>query len=108
MREGSDIAYGEHCLFTDGVTLLPDVEKFNFGFVDGTCRLGFVSGRLRDHLTAIDHRGQERIADFFELREGELYPACVLKLFMVTTNPEIARKDCLLYLVAEADQTPGN
>lgn len=106
--EGSDIAYGDHCLFTDGVTLLPDVEKYNFGFVDGTCRLGFVSGELGANLTAKDHRGRERVQEFFELRDGELYPAQVLKLFMVTTNPEIARKDCLLYLVAETEQVQGN
>ena len=101
--EGSDIAYGDHCLFNDGVTLLPDVETHNFGFVDRSCRLGFVSGTLAANLTAKDTSGRERVADFFELRDGELYPARVLKLFMVTTNPEIARKDCLFYLV----QAPG-
>ena len=44
--------------------------------------------------------GEERVGDFFAIRNGELYPTCKLKLFMVTTNPEIARKDCLLYFVA--------
>lgn len=99
LKEGSDIAYGDHCLFEDGVTLLPDIENHNFGTVDASCLLGYVSGDLADVLSAKDSEGNERVNDFFELRDGQLFPARVLKLFMVTSNPEIARKDCLLYLV---------
>ncbi len=98
LREGSEIAYGDHCLLQDGVTLLPEIEHFNFGFVTPETRLGFVSGGLTQNLTAKDVRGKESIGEYFELREGELYPRKILKLFMVTTNPEIARKDCLFYL----------
>ncbi len=97
--EGSDIAYGDHSLMADGVTLLSDIENFNFGFVNPDCRLGFVSGEFSSNLTAKDVDGQERLTDYFQLRDGELYPSRRLKLFMITTNPEIARKDCLFYLV---------
>lgn len=100
--EGSDIAFGDHCLMHDGVTLLPDLENHNFGLVDSKVKLGFVSGELADNLTAKDNSEQERLFDYFELRNGELYPSQTLKLFMVTSNPEIARKDCLFYFV-----TPG-
>lgn len=103
LKQGSDIAYGDHSLFEGGVTLLPDIENYNFGSVDSSCRLGFVSGQLASVLSAIDAEGNERVSDFFELRDGELFPARTLKLFMVTTNPEIARKDCLFYMVAQED-----
>jgi len=103
LLEGSDIAYGDHCLIEDGVTLLPDIENHNFGFVDSACHLGFVSGQLNSVLTAKDSEGNERVGDYFELREGELYPTRRLKLFMVTTNPEIARKDCLFYFVTDVE-----
>lgn len=101
LLEGSDIAYGDHCLMTDGVTLLPEIEDFNFGFVNPDTRLGFVSGELDSNLTVRDARGRERLQDYFRLSDGELYPLRTLKLFMVTTNPEIARKDCLFYLIEE-------
>lgn len=101
LKEGSDIAYGDHCLFEGGVTLLPDIENHNFHSVDPTCHLGFVSGELSTVLSAIDSDGIERVSDFLELRGTALFPARKLKLFMVTNNPEIARKDCLFYLVAE-------
>ena len=102
LREQSDIAYGDYSLVQDGVTLLPDIEQFNFGFAAPEDALGFVSGSLRDNLTARDIQGRECIEEYFRLRGDELYPRKTIKLFMVTTNPEIARKDCLFYIV-EAD-----
>ncbi len=97
--EGKDIAYGEHSLLEEGVTLLPSVENYNFGFVDPAIQLGFVAGELPALLTVLDNTGRERITDYFEIRDGGLYPLKKIKLFMVTCNPEIARKDCLFYLV---------
>jgi hypothetical protein len=99
LKEGSDIAYGDHCLLQDGVTLLPDIENHNFGYVEADVRLGFVSGELASNLKINNPLGDENISDYFRLQDGVLYPSRRLKLFMVTGNPEIARKDCLLYLV---------
>ena len=101
LKEGSDIAYGDHCLLQDGVTLLPDIENHNFGYVDADVRLGFVSGTLEDNLKINNPLGDENISDYFRLQGGVLYPSRRLKLFMVTGNPEIARKDCLFYLVTD-------
>ncbi len=99
LKPESDIAYGDHCLLQDGVTLLPDVENYNFGYVDQSHRLGFVSGTLNANLSVQNPVGKQPASNFFELRGDALYPLERLKLFMVTTNPEIARKDCLFYLV---------
>ena len=99
LQENSEIAYGDHCLLQEGVTLLPDIEHFNFGYVEPENCLGFISGNLAANLTVMDINRQERVLDYLRLSEGELYPTRRLKLFMVTTNPEIARKDCLFYLV---------
>lgn len=99
LQEHSEIAYGEHSLLQDGVTLLPDIENHNFGFVDTDTRLGFVSGSLTESLSARRTDGKQCLEDNFVLHEEELFPRRRLKLFMVTTNPEIARKDCLFYFV---------
>ncbi len=103
LQEGRDIAYGEHGLIEEGVTLLPGIENYNFGFVDSSTRLGFVAGELASNLRLKDAAGQNRLLRYFELRGGELYARMRLKLFMVTSNPEIARKDCLFYLVEPDD-----
>lgn len=100
LKDGSDIAYGDHCLMKDGVTLLPDIENHNFGYVDPSVHLGFVSGELNSNLAIKNPLGEIYASHYFQIRDGALYPSRRLKLFMVTTNPEIARKDCLFYLVS--------
>lgn len=104
LLEGSEIAYGEHNLLSDGVTLLPEVEHFNFGFVSPETKLGFVSGNIATALTVKNRAGDELVSSLFEVRAGGLYPKRILKLFMVTTNPEIARKDCLFYLTEPEEE----
>ncbi len=98
LAEGSAIAYGEHSLVEDGVTLLPSVENHNFGQVCADTPLGFVAGELGDKLRLRNGGGAGAVGDYFRLEQGRLYPRRRLKLFMVTTNPEIARKDCVFYL----------
>lgn len=98
LTESSEIAYGEHSLLEDGVTLLPSVENHNFGHVSADTLLGFVTGSLEDNLHVRNGDGVIPVSDYFRLVEGRLFPQRELKLFMVTTNPEIARKDCMFYL----------
>lgn len=99
LREGASIAYADHHFIGHGVTLMPDIENKNFGSVDPSYRLGFLSGDIAELLTARDSKGVERLDEFFSSKDGELYPNKALKFFMVTTNPEIAKNDCLFYLV---------
>lgn len=103
LAEGGDIAFGERSLLEGGVTLRADIENHNFGYVGPDDRLGFVSGGLAGNLSVKDpDSGRERVGEFFRLEGDALHPSRRLKLFMVTTNPEIARKDCLFYLVDPA------
>lgn len=102
LSSDADIAYGTQQLIRTGVTLLPQVEHFNFGDVDENTHLGFAALPLSQRLQAIDSGGEDRLEEFFQLRGNELYPKRKLKFFMVTTNPEIAKKDCLLYFVTAA------
>lgn len=100
---GANIAYGERPVPGRDVTLLPEVESLNFGFVEAGTALGYVEGNLESVLTARDSHGREKLTDYFALTERRLVTRETLKLFMVTTNPEIARTDCLFYLVPAGD-----
>lgn len=103
LRDNATISYGESPAPGSDVTLLPQLEKYNFGFVEAGTPLGHLSGNFQAVLTARDSRGREKLTDYFNVENGRLVPSQTLKLFMVTTNPEIARKDCLFYLVPAAD-----
>ena len=103
LKPGCDIAYGDHSLLPAGITLLPDIEDYNFGYVDGSNQLGFVSGDIDSILSIRSPLGNQPASALFEQHQGAIFPSRRLKLFMITTNPEIARKDCLFYLV-RADQ----
>ena len=98
LTEDCAIAYGEHSLVADGVTLLPSVENHNFGHVGADTPLGFVAGVLEDKLRLRNGNGAAVVGEYFRLEGDRLFPRRKLKLFMVTTNPEIARKDCMFYL----------
>jgi hypothetical protein len=106
LLEGASITYAEQAATEVSVTLIPEIEHFNFGFVTATTKLGYVSGKIEDVLTAKDARGTEHLGSYFQVIDGCLYPRIGLKLFMVTTNPEIASNDCLFYLVEEDDVDP--
>ncbi len=104
LKPGSKISYGDHASPAPAITLLPEVEHYNFGFVPADTRLGFVAGVMEEQLTVKNSAGEDLLADFFQVCNGELRTKHTLKLFMVTTNPEIARTDCLFYMVKDKDR----
>lgn len=97
--DGGQIAYGDQALTSQGVTLTPEIEHYNFSGVNEQTLLGYMEPGCLKWLRAMDTRGRDQLTRYLEVRNGGLYPTQPLKLFMVTSNPEIARSDCLFYLV---------
>lgn len=84
--------------------LLPrNIDACNFGVISPETALGLI--RDSDSLRLKNGDGIHPIDSYFEVRDGKLYPIDKLKLFMVTTNPVIAKSDCLLYAVREIDHS---
>ena len=89
---------------SDGaLTLSPDIERFNFNVVTPSDRLGFLAPDLFRELTALTAKGHEMLHHFFTAKDGMLRVKTPLKLFMITSNADIARSDCLFYFV-EVDE----
>ncbi|MDZ7685065.1 MAG: hypothetical protein U5O39_08755 [Gammaproteobacteria bacterium] len=42
--------------------------------------------------------GEDLVADYFDAHDGFLVTSRPITLFMATTDPFIAKRDCLLYL----------
>jgi hypothetical protein len=81
--------------------LLPDIEHYNFGSVSRNTPLGWAGGDVRKLFCARDAGGRCAASSLVRIKEGKLYPAQALKLFMITNNAAIALSDCLFYAVVD-------
>lgn len=81
------------------LTFPPDIEHRNFGIVSPDEPLGWVGQKGLDVLTAISHNRAENMEQVLRIKDGRIYPAQAIKTFMITTNPVIAKSDCLFYAV---------
>ncbi|MDI9244657.1 succinylglutamate desuccinylase/aspartoacylase family protein [Marinobacter sp. CHS3-4] len=81
------------------MTFPPDIEHRNFGIVSPHEPLGWVGEKGLGILTAISHNRAEGVEQVLKVRDGRIYPAQAIKTFMITTNPVIAKSDCLFYAV---------
>lgn len=79
------------------VTMLQDIEKLNFGITKANQMLGWVNQEGLE-LFQLDDPKQD-VGRYFYVDDGRLRTARALKLFMVTTRADIAKKDCLFYFV---------
>ncbi len=97
--EGS-VAYADTPNDSALITLPQQAEKFNYGMLTRDEAIAYLGKQGISALSAKDHLGNERLDEFFQAREGRLYPRHAMKVFMVTTNPLIAASDCLFYFIA--------
>ena len=81
------------------LTFPPDIEHRNFGIVSPDEPLGWVGKKGLGILTAIGHNRKESMEQVLQVRDGQIYPAQAIRAFMITTNPVIAKSDCLFYAV---------
>ncbi len=103
LRGDSKLCYADQPVPEMDVTLPNKIERHNFGVSRPDAELAWLGPKGIGAFCAKDSRGNDRTTEFFVERDGKLYPRQALKLFMVTTNPDIAVNDCLFYAVKEQD-----
>lgn len=91
--------YGEPLRDSAELVLRGDIERYNFGVVNRDVVLGWADRNVLEKLRIRNATGYERVVDWFDIHNGELSPVRPMKLFMITSQPAIARSDCLLYAV---------
>lgn len=94
---GNRLVYAEQPVTGVELTLRPDIEHFNFGTVSPEATLGWLGKEGLSTLTARDSTGHEHIHQLYRCVGNELKLVQARKLFMITTNPDIATSDCLWY-----------
>lgn len=96
---GTTLNFAEQQDQNSQVTLNQDVEKHNFGITQPSDVLGWTDDQM---LTCFQLDKRDIPAsDYFHVENGQIKTRYPLKLFMVTTKPEIAKTDCLFYFVQQ-------
>ncbi len=81
------------------VNLSSAIEAFNEGPVSENTPLGWVESGTLDALTVFDEKGNNVISSVLKLDGKQLKIAQNMHIFMATTRPDIAKADCLFYMV---------
>lgn len=105
LTESCRISYAEGPQADADLTLKPDIEHHNFGVVAGQTFLGWVNTNNLRQIFVAKNKAQQCVLDeLVMIRDGQLLTKQPLKLFMITTNPAIAKMDCLFYAVKSDGQ----
>lgn len=99
LKSGCAIAYMDGPDSATEVCLRTDIETLNFGRTRAGTHLGWVRSNSLAAFTL--DTGATSLSDYFRVEDHCLYTAAALRLFMVTTNADIARSDCLFYFIHE-------
>lgn len=100
INDGYDICYKEENQEGYALALHPNIEQLNSGTTKAGTELGFVNMSDINQLFTSTNSGHECVVnDLVYIENNKLYTKQDLKLFMITTNPVIAKMDCLFYAV---------
>ncbi len=99
LQPHSRIDYADRPLHDRDITLRADVDSFNFRLAQPDEALGWLGEDGYSHLRIGGEPGRSDVGDFFEERDGCLFPRDTMQIVMATTRPDIAASDCLFYFV---------
>ena len=92
------IHYSSSVIHNSHITMFNTIDQLNFQMVPADTPLGWVSPEGLSRFNVRSNQGDESIHDYFYDNNGFFTTTQSLTLFMATTDPYIAVKDCLLYL----------
>ncbi len=85
----------------DAVTIYNTIDQMNFHHLDASTALGWVPIDLQNHLVVEDDEHNNLADRLFQVEDGILKTRIAMTIFMATTDSQIAKNDCLLYLCPE-------
>lgn len=104
LEEGLRLAFADQPVLGVELTLLADLDRYNFGVAPAGTLLGWLgSAAAIRRLKVVDPAGVNHFDRYFEICGNRLQTVTDLKLFMITTRPDIALSDCLLYASFEME-----
>ena len=99
LGDGKQVAYGPAPVPDADLTLRADADQFNFGILPQGETLGWVRDSDLNDIAARDAKGRNRTTEMFSVVDGRLVVKDASRILMMTTNPHIAKSDCLFYML---------
>ncbi|WP_371372828.1 succinylglutamate desuccinylase/aspartoacylase family protein [Thalassotalea aquiviva] len=99
LKPGCDLHFSDSDLGRSGVTLIDEIEQFNFSMLKQNRHIGWVDELGLNNLQLVDKNGNNLIDQFFSLRGNQIVAKVNLNIFMATKVKAIANQDCIFYLV---------
>ncbi|WP_372770663.1 succinylglutamate desuccinylase/aspartoacylase family protein [Pseudoalteromonas sp.] len=96
LKQGVNLVYGDSPNPYADITILPNIEKYNFGVTQAGTLLGYMKSDSFEQVMLDDG---SNISTFFSIKQQRLTTKKSLNMFMITTRPDIAKNDCLFYFV---------
>jgi hypothetical protein len=97
IEDSCEIHYSSSVQDDADLTMVNTIDQLNFQTVNAGTSIGWLGRRGLLGLSAVNAQGDNLFQEFFHDENGFLTTRQRLTLFMATTDPYIARKDCLLY-----------
>jgi len=98
ISKSTKLSFNLHDEGEEGVTMLSNIEQFNFGPIGEEQLIGWTDDKGLGNLSIVDKTGTNKIKQFFKLRGNQLVNKIPLRIFMATSDTSIAKSDCLMYL----------
>ncbi len=102
LQKGASMTYAAAPVAEVDLTLLPDIDRLNFGILSKEEPLGWIGPRGLEALWARNATGENLTSSLFSIDNGELRLAHPSRIMMATTNPDIAQSDCLFYILPDS------
>lgn len=80
------------------ITIFNTIDQLNFSRVEAGTAIGWPGKEGISHLRLLSADGDDILQDYFAESRGHIVTTQPVTLFMATTDPYIAKKDCLLYV----------
>jgi len=97
IEESSEIHYSSSVHNDADLTLINTIDQLNFQAVHTGTKIGWLGKTGLGGLRAVNAKGDNLFHEFFHEVSRFLTIKQQLTIFMATTDPYIARQDCLLY-----------
>jgi hypothetical protein len=101
LRPGVRVAVADAPVADSDLTVSADLDRHNFEVIAPGVAIGWVANAACP-LELRDARGRDRAAEYFRVEAGRLVTRRAFVPIMITTDPGIARSDCLFYVAREA------